>query len=88
MRQRDIHVALPRQMSSELAAYGGRNLAEARWFGQPLGVSFSTKENPDDFGVKVKLLGDWQQPPRLHLFTLQITVVVTETTGKVGQRGF
>ncbi|HAI06883.1 MAG TPA: DUF3971 domain-containing protein, partial [Pantoea sp.] len=33
---------------------------QARWFGQPLGVSFSTKENPDDFGVKVKLLGDWQ----------------------------
>jgi uncharacterized protein YhdP len=22
---------------------------QARWFGQPLGVSFSTKENPDDF---------------------------------------
>lgn len=33
---------------------------QANWFGQPLGVTFSTKENPDDFGVNVKLLGDWQ----------------------------
>ncbi|MCK0555341.1 AsmA2 domain-containing protein YhdP [Pantoea ananatis] len=33
---------------------------QANWFGQPLNVSFSTKENPDDFGVNVKLLADWQ----------------------------
>ncbi|MFP3449918.1 DUF3971 domain-containing protein, partial [Pseudomonas sp. SIMBA_067] len=32
----------------------------ANWFGQPMGVRFSTKENPDDFGVNVKLQGDWQ----------------------------
>lgn len=33
---------------------------QANWFGQPIGVSFRTKENPNDFGVNVKLLGDWQ----------------------------
>lgn len=33
---------------------------QASWFGQPLSVTFSTTENPDDFGVNVKLLGDWQ----------------------------
>ena len=33
---------------------------QANWFGQPTGVSFSTTENPNDFGVNVKLLGDWQ----------------------------
>jgi len=33
---------------------------QANWFGQPLGVTFSTQENPQDFGVNVRLLGDWQ----------------------------
>ncbi|WP_312241190.1 AsmA2 domain-containing protein YhdP [Pantoea sp.] len=33
---------------------------QANWFGQPVDVSFTTQENRDDFGVKVKLLGDWQ----------------------------
>lgn len=33
---------------------------QANWFGQPTGVSFTTTENPNDFGVNVKLLGDWQ----------------------------
>jgi len=32
----------------------------AEWFGQPMGVRFSTQENPDDFGVSVNLQGDWQ----------------------------
>ena len=32
----------------------------AEWFGQPMGVRFSTRENPDDFGVNVSLQGDWQ----------------------------
>lgn len=32
----------------------------AEWFGQPMGVRFSTQENPDDFGVDVSLQGDWQ----------------------------
>lgn len=44
--------------------YDNGNLASedlrANWFGQPMGVRFSTKENPDDFGVNVKLQGDWQ----------------------------
>ncbi len=39
---------------------------QATWFGQPTGVSFSTQENPDDFGVNVKLLGDWQ-PGKLKM---------------------
>ncbi len=33
---------------------------QANWFGQPTGVTFTTTERPDDFGVNVKLLGDWQ----------------------------
>ncbi len=33
---------------------------QANWFGQPTGVTFSTSENPNDFGVNVKLLSDWQ----------------------------
>lgn len=32
----------------------------ANWFGQPVGVNFTTRENRDDFAVNVKLLGDWQ----------------------------
>ncbi|MDF7786676.1 AsmA2 domain-containing protein [Pantoea stewartii] len=33
---------------------------QANWFGQPIDVSFTTQENPDDFGVNVKLQADWQ----------------------------
>jgi uncharacterized protein (TIGR02099 family) len=35
-------------------------------------VSFSTKENPNDFGVNVKLLGDWQ-PGKLKVLPDAIT---------------
>jgi len=45
---------------------------QANWFGQPTGVSFSTKENPNDFGVNVKLLGDWQ-PGKLKVLPDAIT---------------
>jgi uncharacterized protein (TIGR02099 family) len=45
---------------------------QANWFGQPTGVSFSTKENPNDFGVNVKLLGDWQ-PGKLKALPDAIT---------------
>jgi len=38
----------------------------AEWFGQPLGVSFTTQEHPQDFGVNVRLLGAWQ-PARLDI---------------------
>ena len=33
---------------------------QANWFGQPVGVSFTTQENRDNFAVNVKLGGDWQ----------------------------
>ncbi|WP_205952352.1 AsmA2 domain-containing protein YhdP [Pantoea stewartii] len=33
---------------------------QANWLGQPIDVSFTTQENPDDFGVNVKLQADWQ----------------------------
>ncbi|QDY43190.1 AsmA2 domain-containing protein YhdP [Candidatus Pantoea soli] len=33
---------------------------QASWFGQPTGIRFTTQENPDDFGINVNLLGDWQ----------------------------
>ena len=44
--------------------YNNGNLESDRlqgnWFGQPVNVSFTTQENAQDFGVSVKLDGDWQ----------------------------
>ncbi|WP_288420909.1 AsmA2 domain-containing protein YhdP [uncultured Pantoea sp.] len=45
---------------------------QANWFGQPTGVRFSTTENPNDFGVNVKLLGDWQ-PAKLAMLPASIS---------------
>ena len=39
--------------------------------GQPVSVSFSTKENPQDFGVNIRLDGDWQ-PAKLSQVPAQI----------------
>ena len=43
----------------------------ANWFGQPVNVSFSTRENPEDFGVNIRLDGDWQ-PAKLSQVPAQI----------------
>ncbi len=43
----------------------------ANWFGQPVNVSFTTKENPQDFGVNVKLYADWQ-PAKLTKMPAQV----------------
>lgn len=32
----------------------------ARWFGQPLNIDFTTKENREDFAVTIALNGNWQ----------------------------
>ncbi|MEZ3501720.1 AsmA2 domain-containing protein YhdP [Pantoea sp. KPR_PJ] len=40
---------------------------QATWFGQPVRVSFTTKENPQDFGVNVRLNGDWQPAKLTHV---------------------
>ncbi|HAT3834736.1 TPA: AsmA2 domain-containing protein [Morganella morganii] len=32
----------------------------AHWFGQPLNIRFTTKENPSDFAVNIDLDGNWQ----------------------------
>ncbi len=45
---------------------------QANWFGQPTGVSFTTTENPNDFGVNVKLLGDWQ-PAKLKVLPQNVS---------------
>ena len=45
---------------------------QANWFGQPTGISFTTTENPNDFGVNVKLLGDWQ-PAKLKVLPQNVS---------------
>ncbi|WP_130832127.1 AsmA2 domain-containing protein YhdP [[Erwinia] mediterraneensis] len=40
---------------------------QASWFGQPVGVRFTTRENPEDFAVKVKLEGNWQPGKLTHI---------------------
>ncbi|MGK3144474.1 AsmA2 domain-containing protein YhdP [Pantoea sp. C2G6] len=68
----DLHnnSLLIKPLKSTLTALTGRfrydngnlqsEVLRANWFGQPMGVSFSTQENPDNFGVNVRLQGDWQ----------------------------
>ena len=55
----------------------------ATWFGQPVNVSFTTKENPQDFGVNVKLDGDWQ-PAKLTKIPAQIA---SQTGGHLPWQG-
>ncbi|WP_173632523.1 AsmA2 domain-containing protein YhdP [Paramixta manurensis] len=33
---------------------------QARWFNQPVGVTFNTQQNPNDYQIGVNLQGDWQ----------------------------
>ncbi len=48
------------------------NRLQANWFGQPVNVSFSTKEYLQDFSVNIKLDGDWQ-PAKLSQVPTQLT---------------
>ncbi|MDO6408360.1 AsmA2 domain-containing protein YhdP [Pantoea phytobeneficialis] len=56
---------------------------QANWFGQPVGVSFSTQENPDNFGVNVKLLGDWQ----LAKLKMLPATVTSQLSGNLAWQG-
>ncbi|WP_343553057.1 AsmA2 domain-containing protein YhdP [Pantoea sp.] len=56
---------------------------QANWFGQHTGVTFSTTENPNDFGVNVKLLGDWQ-PAQLKMLPAAVT---SKLSGSVPWQG-
>ncbi|MDZ7277107.1 AsmA2 domain-containing protein YhdP [Pantoea eucrina] len=56
---------------------------QATWFGQPTDIRFSTREQPNDFGVNVKLQGNWQ-PAQLKMLP---TAIGRELQGNVPWQG-
>lgn len=49
---------------------------QASWFGQRMGVRFTTRENQDDFGIRVNAQGDWQ-PGKLTQLPSALTKALT-----------